>query len=313
MTILFWMDDWNTIHPKKDTTYLLIKACFNQGLTPYFIQQVQINHGEFFATVAAFQPFNLGEPLSISSTQTTLSATEITAVWIRKDPPVDSVYSHTLRLLDQYKHQFHCFNDPNGVLLNNEKLSANAFQRITPPTLVASSKALIVEFINTYDQVILKPLDGFGGDGIFKVSANDTNIDPMIELLTHHQHQFIICQKMVDHSQGDKRIILVNGEPIGAVKRINYNGHRNNFMAGGLAEMTTIDAQDMAIIKEIKPFILDNGLFFTGIDIVDNHLIEINVTSPTGLQEMNALGNASLHDSVIGKMKEVLTCQTHAN
>ena len=145
----------------------------------------------------------------------------------------------------------------------------------------------------------MKPIDGFGGAGIFKLKSTDTNLEPTIETLSNNGKQLIIAQKALNHSNGDKRILILNGEPIGAVLRQSTESHRNNFMAGGIAIKTSINEHDHQIIDTIRAFLLDQKLLFVGIDIIDNLLIEINVTSPTCLQEMNALNNYKLENKII--------------
>jgi glutathione synthase len=301
MNILFWMDDAGTINPKKDSTYLLIHACISNGLTPYFINSIAIQD-DLIVNATQFNSFSLNQKLSLSNETVALRSNNIHAVWIRKDPPVDLNYYRELLILNQYKSAFPCFNDISGVLLTNEKLSATQFLSITPPTLISCKTDEIFNFVREVGNVVLKPLDGFGGQGVFKITNGDTNTAPIIELLTNNQQKHIVCQKLENHAMGDKRILLLNGRPIGAVNRVNSNGHRNNFMSGGHAEAAEITSNDRQIIEQIKPFLLENGLFFVGIDIINEKLIEINVTSPTGLHEINELNRVELHDVVIKEM-----------
>ncbi|MEK9728157.1 MAG: YheC/YheD family protein [Candidatus Margulisiibacteriota bacterium] len=302
MNILFWMDPICGIDPKKDTTYLLIYGCQIKKLTPYFINSIIIENHKLQVNVQKILPVTLGQPLALANEPITLNEDEIQGIWLRKDPPVNESYMQDLLLLNQFSDRVHMFNNINGILLNNEKLSATQFINYTPNTLISKSKTDIKKFIVKHNLCVLKPLNGYGGQGIFKVTINDTNLDPIIESLTQNELNQIICQKAVDNTTGDKRIILLDGEAIGAVKRINHVGHRNNFMAGGLAEKTEISEEEFRIINEIRQFIKSNDLFFVGIDIIDHHLIEINVTSPTGLQEINLLNKCQLETKIIEKM-----------
>ncbi len=301
MNSVFWMDDPLGINPKKDSTYLLIHACFNHHITPYYMMAITIDGEHLRVTVAPFKNTDLGDPLQLG-TPLQLTDTDCDVIWLRKDPPVDDAYRRDLLLLNEFATKVHLLNDPKGILLNNEKLAARQFVSLTPPTLITSKKADIYAFLQTHGTAIVKPLDGFGGQGIFKLTRSDTNCDTIIDQCTHQERVPIICQKAVDHTTGDKRVILMDGVPLGCVKRINYHGHRNNFMAGGVAEPATLTPRDHHIIDTIRPFIQSNGLFFVGIDIIDGYLIEINVTSPTGLHEINRLDSVSLHDTIIREM-----------
>ena len=140
--------------------------------------------------------------------------------------------------------------------------------------------------------------------GIFKFNSTDSNIDPAIEQLSSNGRDFIIAQQGLDHTKGDKRILLLNGDPLGAVLRQSNESHRNNFMAGGQAVQTDITDSDMTIVNSIRSYLIENGLYFVGIDILDGKLTEINVTSPTCMQEMNQLNNVQLQKNVIDFMEE---------
>ena len=304
MNILFWMDPINTIQVEKDSTYLLIHECIQQNLTPFFIKSISMEPNKLILECTKIKPFSIGEKLSIESHNHQLTQQDIHAIWLRKDPPVNNAYIRDLLILNQFKNNILLLNDPTGVLMNNEKLAATQFESLTPKTLVSNNKHSIKTFIKGNKECVIKPLNGYGGTGIFKLSETDSNLDTIIELSTKNETEQVICQQAVNHQLGDKRILLLDGEPIGAVKRINYNGHRNNFMAGGIAEPATITKNDQTIIEAIKPFIQQNQLFFVGIDIIDDYLIEINVTSPTGIQEINKLNQTNLQQKIIQLMKE---------
>ena len=304
MNILFWMDPINTIQVEKDSTYLLIHECHQQKLTPLFIESVAMETNKLIIECRKIKPFSIGEELSIESSSHQLTQHDVNAIWLRKDPPVNSAYVRDLLLFNQFRNDILLLNDPTGILMNNEKLAATQFESLTPKTLVSSNKSSIKLFIKNLKECVIKPLDGYGGTGIFKLSESDSNLDTIIELSTKNETEQIICQQAVNHHLGDKRILLLDGNPIGAVKRINYNGHRNNFMAGGIAEHATITENDQNIIQAIKPFIQQNQLFFVGIDIIDDYLIEINVTSPTGIQEINKLNQTNLQQKIIQSMKK---------
>jgi len=306
MNILFWMDHPSTFNEKKDSTYLLIHECIVRGFQVYYIHDVEINNSELMTTVQKIHSFDLNQKITVDSQMMRLPQSSIHAIWIRKDPPVDEAYVRHLLIFQQFNQTVSFFNDPLGVLKTNEKLVVTQFPHLTPKTLVTQNKDGLLEFISQQDTCVLKPLNGFGGQGIFKISKNNTNLLPLLELLTHHFTQQIICQTAVRHEGGDKRIILVNQHPIGAINRVNPNGHRNNFMAGGHAEKVDVTSKDLKIIEAIAPMLKENGLFFVGIDILDGYLIEINVTSPTGLQEVNHLNSDNTQDIIIDAMEKVI-------
>ncbi len=312
MNILFWMDDPSTLNPKKDTTYLIIHESIQQGHNAYFIKDIGINNNQLVINAKRIQPFELNTPITVHQKTDQLTHKSIDIVWIRKDPPVNDAYMRDLLIFQQFEHQIKCLNHPLGVLKTNEKLAATLFPDITPDTLISQNKTDIIEFIDQFHACIIKPLNGYGGTGIYKVSKKDTNLDTIIETSSQNFTQQIVCQKAVNHANGDKRIILLNQKPLGAINRINPNGHRNNFMSGGHAEKTNITENDQMIINHIAPMLKKNGLNFVGIDIIDGHLIEINVTSPTGIQEINHLNHTAIEKDIVKSMEQYIKETTHA-
>lgn len=306
MNILFWMDNPETFNPKKDTTYLLINECQIKGYNTFYIQDIGIQNNELIISAQKIEPFDIHQKININQTVQKLTQDMIQMIWIRKDPPVNESYMRDLLIFEQFSHQIKCINRPLGVLKTNEKLAATQFTDFTPKTLISQNKNDLIAFIQTHGECVLKPLNGFGGQGIFKVSNNDTNLLPILELSTHDFSTQIICQKTVRHEQGDKRIILLNQKAIGAINRVNHSGHRNNFMSGGHAEHAIITEHDQKIISTIAPMLKENGLFLVGIDIIDGHLIEINVTSPTGIQEINQFNKVKLQQNIITAMEKII-------
>lgn len=307
LTIVFWMDHPSTINPKKDTTYLLIHECLTRGHAVYvaskssfFVKNQQLN-----CHAIQMLPFELGATITRGHHHL-LSHTTIDVVWLRCDPPVDLDYIHHMWLFEQFSNDILFMNHPRGILTNNEKIAALNFPKITPKTMVTKTKATIYSFLESVESIILKPLDGFGGSGIFRFNSGDTNLDPAIEQLTNHGQNYLIAQEALNHTTGDKRILLLNGRPIGAVLRLAKESHRNNFMAGGHAIATQITDGDDQIIQSIRSFLMKHHLHFVGIDIIENYLIEINVTSPTCMQEINMLTKSTVQKQVIDVMECML-------
>ena len=305
MNIVFWMDPPEFINVKKDTSYALIHECIARKHTVFYASKTafSIQDNQLNCLAYKCKPFAFGEPIQINNEPNNLTDADIDACWIRCDPPFDIDYLNHMWMLHQFSSTIHFMNSPSGILSTNEKMVIHQFPSIIPQTLVTKSVTDIHQFASNFQSIILKPLDGYGGSGIFKIKTDDTNIDSAIELLSSNGKQFIIAQEALDHTKGDKRILLLDGKPLGAVLRKSDISHRNNFMAGGMPFKTDITDSDKAIIHELQPYLTNNHLPFVGIDIIDNKLTEINVTSPTCLQEMNQLYNVTLQGDIIDDME----------
>jgi glutathione synthase len=300
------MDDPRSFDPKKDTTYLLIHECQRKGHDTFYIHDIGIHNNELIISAHKINAFQIGGGIDFNPSIQKLTPEMVSVIWIRKDPPVNASYVRALLIFQQFSDRIKCINHPLGVLRTNEKLAATTYTNLTPATLISQNKDDLLTFIQTHGDCVLKPLNGYGGRGIFKVSMNDTNLLPMLELSTHDFTTQIVCQKTVRHQNGDKRIILLNQKAIGAINRVNHTGHRNNFMSGGHAEKAHVTTEDQGIIDTIAPMLKENGLFFVGIDIIDHHLIEINVTSPTGIQEINQWHHSALQKEIIAAMETIV-------
>lgn len=209
-------------------------------------------------------------------------------VWLRQDPPFDMGYITTTHLLDTIHPQTLVVNDPFWVRNFPEKLLVLQFPDLTPPTTIARDLATIRAFKAHHGDIILKPLYGNGGAGVFRLDPNDRNLASLHELFTGLSREPLIAQKFLPAVEnGDKRVILVNGEPVGAINRIPQAGEtRSNLHVGGRAEKIALTDRDREICARIGPLLRDKGQVFVGIDIIGDWLTEINVTSPTGIQEL---------------------------
>ena len=163
MIICFWMDPLDTINPAKDSTYLLIHECFEQNLTPVYIQSIHATTQQLQLTVQPFKAFTIGDPLLVETSTIQLTEKDIDFTWLRKDPPVNESYMQELLILNRFSQQIRPINHIPAILLNNEKLAATQFPDLSPPTLVSANKATIKSFINTHETCIIKPIDGYGG------------------------------------------------------------------------------------------------------------------------------------------------------
>ena len=209
-------------------------------------------------------------------------------VWLRQDPPFDMGYITTTHLLERIHPKTMVVNDPFWVRNYPEKLLVLDFPDLTPPTLIARDLATIRDFKHRHGDVILKPLYGNGGAGVFRLDPNDRNLGSLYELFAGINREPLIVQKFVpDVVKGDKRIILVNGEPVGAINRVPAEGEtRSNMHAGGRPEKIGLTERDLEICAAIGPLLREKGQIFVGIDVIGRWLTEINVTSPTGIQQL---------------------------
>ncbi|MCP5075151.1 MAG: glutathione synthase [Rhodobacteraceae bacterium] len=209
-------------------------------------------------------------------------------VWLRQDPPFDMGYITTTHLLEMVHPGTLVVNDPEWVRNYPEKLLVLQFPDLTPPTTVARDLETLKAFKAEHGDIILKPLYGNGGAGVFRLEPGDRNLNSLHELFTSINREPLIAQKfLADVAEGDKRIILVDGEPVGAINRVPAAGEtRSNMHVGGRPEKTALDDRDREICAAIGPLLREKGQIFVGIDVIGGNLTEINVTSPTGIQEL---------------------------
>jgi len=309
MKFLFLMDPLETVVMEKDTTYILMLGAHNKGHSVYYLPKGAItlqNKSVLFHAIKVtpqaveHQPFVIDRPV-------TLTDAEVDVVFVRPDPPFDAQYLMTTWLLDRLPSRVKVINNPQGIRTVNEKIWATQFTTLIPPTIVSASKHDLLNFLKEEPDVIAKPTDGYGGQSVFHIHPGQGNTNVILETLTDRWSKEIIVQRYVpDSKDGDKRILLLNGDPLGAVlRKHSADDHRNNFFAGGKPLATEITPRDQEIIAVLKPELQRLGLYFVGIDIIGNYLIEVNVTSPTCLQEMNRLYNVSLENKVIEFVEEL--------
>lgn len=250
------------------------KLAFQEGKVtargwPVTVQMVQGDH------------YTLGD-----ETEVDLSTYDV--VWLRQDPPFDMGYITTTHLLDMIAETTLVVNDPFWVRNYPEKLLVLNFPDLTPPTTIARDLDTIKAFKAKHSDVILKPLYGNGGAGVFRLGPDDKNLSSLHELFCGINREPLIVQKFLpDVSAGDKRVILVDGEPVGAINRVPQKGEtRSNMHVGGRPEKIGLSARDLEICAAIGPLLREKGQIFVGIDVIGDYLTEINVTSPTGIQEL---------------------------
>ncbi len=228
-----------------------------------------------------------GNHYSLGNEQT-VNLADWDVVWLRQDPPFDMGYITNTHLLDMIHPETLVVNDPFWVRNFPEKLLVLQFSDLTPPTTIARDLATIQDFKKQHGDIILKPLYGNGGAGVFRLGPDDRNLTSLHELFTGINSEPLIAQKFLpDVSNGDKRIILVNGEPVGAINRVPKAGEtRSNLHVGGRPEKIGLSKRDREICAAIGPLLRKKGQIFVGIDVIGDYLTEINLTSPTGIQEL---------------------------
>lgn len=300
----FIMDPIEGIKPWKDTTYFLMQACQERGHAVCCLDQADLRakHDQLFGRVTWLDIHDDEANPYTKIRSESMALSDVDAVWIRTDPPLDRRYFYTTLLLDLLPNSVRVINRPEGVRNCNEKLSALKFPDLTPRTLVTSEQREIAEFAERCGRVVIKPVDGFGGKGIVFFNAGDA----MDKLKTSLQgRRWVIVQEYLAAAvEGDKRILLLDGDPLGAIFRVHADGRElNNLDAGGTAHPCTLSSKDWEICQALKFPLRDQGIFFAGIDIIGDQLVEINVTSPTGLQEMTRFDGIDYHHRIVEKLE----------
>ena len=237
---------------------------------------------------------------------------EFDVVWLRKDPPFDINYVFSTYMLDLVSNDTLVLNHPASIRDANEKMVALRFPELVPSTLVTLDIDRALRWIEKApSKVVIKPWDGNGGRGVLVTEKGDGNLRSMLELLTEEGQTHILVQQFVPEiSQGDKRIILINGEPCGWMNRIpGDKDHRGNMHVGASVEATTLTESDRKICEAIGPWLKDSGLLFVGIDTIGSVMTEINVTSPTGIREINQLMGTSLERDITDAVENMLTAK----
>jgi len=216
-------------------------------------------------------------------------------IFIRQDPPFDMNYITSTYLLDYLPSSTIVINNPTSVRNFSEKISAFQFKEFMPPTIVSQNIEIIKNFLISYEDIVTKPLYGNGGEGIYRYTIQDNKFKDIFQNLTILDEPLMVQKYIPEINEGDRRIILIDGEYVGSVARIpKKDSIKANFHAGGIAKKTGLVRRDEDICSALSKILRDNQLFFVGIDIIGDYLTEINVTSPTGMKQINALNNTNL-------------------
>jgi glutathione synthase len=298
LTVAIQMDPIEKIDIGGDSTFALALEAQRRGhaLLYYGPRDLSFREGKVTARVRPLSVravkgdhFSLGE-IAVQD----LSTTDV--VLMRQDPPFDMAYITATHILENIHPRTLVVNDPASVRNAPEKLFVTQFEDLMPPTLITSDRREIDEFRARHKEIIVKPLYGNGGAGVFRIKPDDENIGALLEMFTQFFREPVIVQRYVPEvRKGDKRIILVDGEFAGAINRVPAAGEaRSNMHVGGRPEATTLTARERHICATIGPELRRRGLIFTGIDVIGDYLTEINVTSPTGIHEVKRFGGSDI-------------------
>ena len=302
MKIAFQMDPIGSIDIDADSTFRIAEEAQLRGHELFYYTPDMLAYQEGRVTAKGWpltvkrdkgNHFSLGE-------KTEFDLADMSVVWLRQDPPFDMGYITTTHLLDRIHPDTLVVNNPFWVRNYPEKLLVLDFPDLTPPTTVARDLETIKAFKAKHGTVILKPLYGNGGAGVFKLTEADNNITSLHELFSGVNREPLIVQKYLpDISNGDKRVILVDGEPVGAINRVPAKGEtRSNMHVGGRPEKVALTARDIEICERIGPLLREKGQVFVGIDVIGDYLTEINVTSPTGIQELERFDGTNVAEKI---------------
>lgn len=310
--IVFVADPIEKFDPIAETTFYIMKevcqrgwSCYHLRLDGIFVkdktphglcQRIEVTHSNdrFSCKIIETQPMPL---------------TEMDAVFLRKDPPVDLSFIDHLSVLELLDGKTCLINHPTWVKVANEKLFTLHFSDLAPRTLVAQKRSLIRDFVKSEKRAILKPLNLSGGRGVVLVNADDPSLDSLIDILTDYQSRYIMVQEFVPEAlQGDKRILILDGEIIGSFLRVpSDQDFRGNLHSGAKLKATELTKRDHDIVDQIRSRLRNMGLYFVGIDIIGNYVTEINSTSPMGIREINHIDNSQTEKIVVDWLQKKLT------
>ena len=294
MTVAVQMDPIEAVNIDSDTTFMLALSAQERGAALY-VYDVSTLALENNGLTCRARPMTLravkGDHVTLGEEER-LDLAEVDVVLMRQDPPFDMAYVTATYLLETIHPRTLVVNDPRSVRDCPEKLFATRFPQLQPPTLISADPVALADFHARHGDVVLKPLHGAAGSGVVKLKADDPNLAALVEIHRSISREPLVIQAFLPAvSKGDKRVILVDGEPVGAINRVPEAGAvRSNLRVGGRAEPVELTARDREICAAIGPELKARGLWFVGIDVIGDSLTEINVTSPTGAQQLRRFG-----------------------
>ena len=296
----FLMDPIEGINPKKDSTLAMMLAAQARGyaLSYFTPRELFVRDGIAYAQTTELQVFDDPKRFFEAGESRERALHELDVLLMRKDPPFDMEYIYATYVLELAERQgLLVANRPQGLRDFNEKVAALWFPNCIPATLVTKNAARIRTFVAEQGIAVLKPLDGMGGSSIFRVDHGDPNLSALIEVMTEHQRRTVMVQRFIPEiAAGDKRILLIDGEPMPtALARVPAAGEfRGNLAAGATGHGQALSERDYWICRQVGPLLRERGMLFVGLDVIGDYLTEVNVTSPTGIREIDRFGS---HDS----------------
>ncbi|MFM2419651.1 MAG: hypothetical protein RL385_4374 [Pseudomonadota bacterium] len=312
MRLVFVMDPPARVHPDTDTSFALMLEAQARGarVEHCLPQDLYLLGGALYASV---RPVTVQRDadlhMQLGAAQD-VALSDVDAIFVRKDPPFDSSYLWTTVMLEHVRGRTVVINDPRGLRDANEKLYACHFPELMPETLVANDRERIRSFVRQVGgRAVIKPLDGAGGEGVMALREADENFRAIVDVVTHGGSHVAMVQRFLpEYTAGDKRILLLDGEPLGSVLRVPQRGDiASNLHMGGTAHLSVIDDKDRRIIETLKPRLVRDGLHFVGIDVIGGYLTEVNVTSPTGIQQISRLNGENVCAKVFAWLDKKLS------
>lgn len=291
MRFVYVMDPMDRVLPDKDTTFAFQRAGQARGHEALHCEprDLFVRNGDVFARVRHLTVKGTAPHATFGNVEEVRLA-DVHAVFIRKDPPFDAMYLYATLLLERVRGRTVLLNDPRGLREANEKLYTLNFARWMPKTIVTSNEEHVFAFVKEAGgRGVIKPLDLAGGSGVMMLDVNDKNARGIVQLLSAEGTRYCMVQEFLPAvTKGDKRVLLLDGEPLGAINRVpKSDDFRSNIHVGGSVEPVEITADDRAMIKDLAPRLREDGLVFVGLDVIGGKLTEVNVTSPTGIQQLS--------------------------
>ena len=311
LNVALQMDPIEKIDINGDSTFSMGLEAQKRGykLYHYLVDDMSFLNGKVKAYARPLiLSRDLGNYFKVEKTQCIDLGTDIDVILMRQDPPFHMGYITATHILEHIHPKTLVVNDPASVRNAPEKIFLTRFPDLMPPTLITSNNEDVRSFRQEYGDIIVKPLYGNGGAGVFRITKDDQNLSSLIEMFQEfYPEPFIVQKYLPDVRKGDKRIILVDGKPVGAINRVPGKGEvRSNMHVGGRAEKTYLTKREREICEAIGPDLKKRGLIFVGIDVIGGFLTEINVTSPTGIQEVNAFDDVCLESDIWDAIEALL-------
>jgi glutathione synthase len=302
MQFVYVMDPMDRVLPDRDTTFALQRAAQRRGHEGLHClpKDVFVADGDVWARVRTVRVSDTA-PHFVLGSAGDIRLADVDCVAIRKDPPFDAEYLYVTLMLERLRGRVLVVNDPRGLRDANEKLYTLHFARHMPRTLVTSDRDRILRFVAELGTAVVKPLDGAGGAGVMVVDKSDRNTRSIVDYITREGAVHAMVQEFVPAvRQGDKRVLLLDGAVLGAINRVARDDDvRSNIHAGGRVEPCEVTSEERAIITEMRPRLKEDGLVIVGLDFIGGKLTEVNVTSPTGIQELSRHLGRDVSETVI--------------